>query len=185
MKLRIFGITTTAALASVAISQTARADGPAQSMPKQGHLTIASDANISLTHAFVSGPGNADTTTIAITPAADYFVVDNVSVGGFIPFSYTTGDNFHTTTIGIGARAGYLFAFSDQFAIWPRGGLSYASTSSDTTVAGMDVSNSAGHLALTAYVPFLLTPANHFFLGLGPEVSTQVTGDDPKVTTLG
>jgi hypothetical protein len=189
MKPHVSGIAALVALSVAGIAQTARADGPAQSMPKQGHLTIASDANISLTHAFVTGQGNNDTTTLAITPAADYFVVDNVSVGGFIPFSYTSGDNFSSTTIGIGARAGYFYPFSEQFGIWPRGGLSYASTSVSTTVTvnGMSVSNSqsAGHLALTAYVPFVFAPANHFFLGLGPEVSSQVTGDDPKVTTLG
>jgi hypothetical protein len=45
-------------------------------------------------------------------------------------------------------------------------------------------SNSSTHLGLVLSAPFLYHPARHFFLGIGPLLSVDATGDN-KQTTFG
>jgi hypothetical protein len=128
-------------------------------------------------------------------PAVDYFLIDNLSLGGFLGFDYTNqaGDSGHTTAFSIGPRVGYNIAFADMFSVWPKLGFSYAHTSISQTTTNIvngvpvtaDTSDSSDSLALNLFVPFMFHPAEHFFIGFGPAFDLDLTGDNKATTFAG
>jgi hypothetical protein len=99
-----------------------------------------------------------------LQPALDYFVMGGVSVGGLVGFGYGGG----TTTINLGARAGFNQPLTERFSFWPTAGIigSYQT--------GHGSSSSQAELVVLA--PFLYHPVQHFFLGAGPFLSYLVKG---------
>jgi len=165
------------------------AKSPSGVFGDKGQLTISSDAGLSISNTSTSGV-DGSTTQLTLRPAVDYFVVNNVSVGGFIGLDYTSTSGGHTTSFAIGPRVGYNFAFSERFSFWPKLGFSYStsSTSIDATVApGTTVSSSesGNHLALNLFAPVMFHPVQHFFLGFGPALDTDLTGDAKQTTIAG
>lgn len=203
----VFSFAFTAAFASLIVreasAQTAGADvnvhrdpalpevapgSPAGVFGAKKQLTISSDAGLSISNTSVSGV-DGSTTRLELRPSIDYFVMDNLSVGGFVGLDYTSDPGGHTTTFAIGPRVGYNLAFSERFSVWPKLGFSYTSTSvsedlsapgSDTTVSA---SESSSGLALNLFVPVMFHPVPHFFLGFGPALDQSLTGD-PKSTII-
>jgi hypothetical protein len=156
--------------------------GPSHTFGHKSQLAISSDAALAITH---YAPG--DTTTITLAPAVDYFIIDNLSIGGFIGLDYTTSGDASTTRFSIGPRVGYNITLSDLISIWPKVGFSFATTSSDRGGATDDVTittNSNSGVALNLFVTFMFHPAEHFFAGFGPFLDTDLSGDD-KVTAFG
>ncbi len=88
----------------------------------RGQLTISSDAGLSISNTSTSGV-DGSSTKLTLRPAVDYFVLNNVSVGGFVGLDYTTASGAHATTFAIGPRVGYNLSFRSCF----RSGPSWAS----------------------------------------------------------
>lgn len=106
---------------------------------------------------------------IKIHPALDYFLTNNISVGGVVGISYSPAAN-GTTNLDLGARAGYYLNIADRIGFWPSAGLSVnvnASNNHDTTSSS----------ALNVFAPFLYHPVPHFFVGLGPSFQLGLSGD--------
>jgi hypothetical protein len=161
---------------------------------KSGQLAISSDANLSFTSTSETGGGESNT-VLLLEPAADYFVIDGLSVGGFVLLEHESIGQGETTW-GIGPRVGYNLAITDKFSFWPKLGFSYTSTSVTLATNGMGGTSSGTEsaFALTIFAPFLFHPAPHFFVGLGPIFSTQLSNsesaggvsvDGAKATTFG
>lgn len=122
--------------------------------------------------------------------ALDYFVIDNLSVGGQI--AYSTANDGDAKTFSLAPRVGYNFAFSDDFSLWLQAGVTYASTTTSDD-AGNDVTNSAFGVVVNA--PILYHITNHFFLGIGPFINTELSNsskpeegdsfDNSKTTNVG
>lgn len=145
----------------------------------KGQLTISSDAGLYIENTSTSGV-DGSATTLQLRPALDYFVIDNFSVGGFLGIQYQSVPNGHSTVWAIGPRVGYNIPLSRRLSIWPKAGLSFTSTSQTidagpTVPDGASVSNTA--LALNLFVPVMLHPAPHFFVGFGPALDVDLTGD--------
>lgn len=165
------------------------ANGPAERFGRQGQIALSSDAALTIQSSSTSGvPGS--TMTVSLHPAADYFVMQSISLGGFIGFDYAkTGDN-HSSRVGIGPRIGYDLSLSDLVSVWPKVGFSYSSTSTTISLptgqpgvtAGATSSSSASSLNL--FVPLMFHPAPHFFAGFGPFLDTDL-GGDLKTTVYG
>jgi hypothetical protein len=173
------------------------AHAQAAQFSEQGHLTISSDANVAITGQSYSGNGAPGSTfQLTLLPAVDYFVIHNLSIGGFLEYAHTTqngtngGPSTSSDTFGIGPRVGYNIGITDSISFWPKVFLAFASTN---TSQG---NNSGGDDSWTIgiYAPFLYHPAEHFFLGLGPLLSTQISntvsagnqsGSGPTATTYG
>jgi len=151
-------------------------------------LAISSDAGLSISTTSVSGVSGS-TTTLVLRPAIDYFVIDNLSLGGFIGVDSTSNDGGSSTTFGIGPRVGYNVPFSERWSVWPKVGFSFSSSSvkiKGTTLGGIrtsDATTSNTALALNLFVPVMFHPVEHFFLGFGPALDTDLSGD-AKVTTF-
>jgi len=171
-----------------------------------GQLVISSDANLGLTGETTGGVNGSPSTSgwnLTVLPAADYFVIQGLSIGGFVDFTHTevsspnltngvpndTGStSVSTNTFGIGARVGYNLPITDWISVWPKLGLGF----SDTGVSGGGSSN---RWTLFVYAPFLYHLASHFFVGLGPLLTADLaasgsdnaghSGDAPKVVTYG
>jgi hypothetical protein len=179
VSIAIAGWVTTAA---PAYAQRARSDTPfsgaAPLFGTEGQLVISSDAALSFRKS------NDERTTFELVPAFDYFIVPNLSVGGFLGFVYDSFNDRHDTKFSLGPRVGYNILLSDIFSFWPKIGLSYA-TSSTTTRSNVgqntfaDVSTSSSGLALNIFAPFLLHPVPHFFVGFGPFIDAGLGGSAP------
>lgn len=155
-----------------------RGGGPRFADP--GILTISSDAAFSIQRQSTSGVSGG-TTTIQLAPAADYFVARNFSVGGFIGFDYVRAGDNDATRFSIGPRVGYNFPVGDMWSVWPRAGVSLAVTSADNDPgpAAEDTT-----FALNLFVPIIAHPTPHFFIGLGPFLDTDLSGD-ARTTVFG
>ncbi|HEX2670347.1 MAG TPA: hypothetical protein VHM25_05715, partial [Polyangiaceae bacterium] len=162
------------------------AKSPSGVFGDRGQLTISSDAGLSISNTSTSGV-DGSSTNLTLRPAIDYFVLNNVSVGGFVGLDYTTAGGAHSTTFAIGPRVGYNLAFSELFSFWPKLGFSYSSSSAsgDVTVPGAPASADGNHLALNVFAPVMLHPVQHFFLGFGPALDTDLTGDAKQTIIAG
>src|SRR4051794_12063236 len=56
---------------------------------------------------------------IRLHPSLDYFIANNISVGGLLGISYASG-NPSRTVFDFGARAGYNINIVDRLSFWPR-----------------------------------------------------------------
>ncbi len=137
----------------------------------------------------------------------DYFVVDNVSVGGSVTYisDSSSGDqtqgnqqtdlaDIKSNVFSVSPRAGYALMFSETFGLWPRGGITYVSHKlevNDTEISGTLLALSLeGNLVITPvpHAGFLIGPTLDFpFLGSGEAKAGQNTTDLDtfKVTTFG
>jgi len=130
-------------------------------------------------------------TTFWFAPAADYFIIDHLSVGGLIEVSTTSGsvktkapasggggtvetdtDRPTTTAFTFLPRVGYMIPITSRFAIWPRGGIGYASRQD---AVGQN-KNTFSALIFAADVPCLFRINETFFVSAAPELTFSVGG---------
>jgi hypothetical protein len=151
-----------------------------------GQLAISGDMQVALQGESYSAPNGqtapSSTTTAILAPAGDFFVIQGLSLGGRVLYAHTEirGLQNSADTFGIGPRIGYNIALGDTFSVWPKILFQYQTLS---------FSNNGGSLNSTsigAFVPFLAHPVKHFFLGLGPEIQTELSnsvslGNSPSV----
>lgn len=162
---------------------------PAARFGARTQIAISSDVGLSIENTSVSGV-DGSVTTFRAHPAIDYFVIDNLSVGGFLGLDYISTPGGSSTQFSIGPRVGYNIAFAERFSIWPKVGLSLATTSQKNDVVaapgGGTTSQSTSNtsVAFNLFVPVMFHPVEHFFLGFGPVVDADLSGDN-KSTTFG
>lgn len=138
--------------------------------------------------------GGSSSTNIGIMPSLDYFLAPNISLGGEIGIFHGGGEVLGTTlpdgatqtTFVVEVRGGYNLALNDRFSIWPHIGIGYEHAS--VSISGASSSGYAIPLVVT--VPVLWHPADHFFLGLAPTLTTELiakaeSNDAPKTTDVG
>lgn len=187
---------------------------PVQQFGGPGTLAISSDMNL----AFVGcsgctspllaaeGPGgnatNSSGWVLTLAPAADYFVIQGLSIGGQIQYSHAHTSTSSTTPgggssstdadlFGIFARVGYNIPIMDLLSWWPKVGIGFV----DASLNSGGVSGSANAFDLQIFAPLLLHLAPHFFAGLGPYLQTDLSAsassgghsatDYPKQTSYG
>jgi hypothetical protein len=145
-----------------AADAAAQQSGPPFGFGAPGQTAISSDFSAQLgTHAEMAPGGNnpPSTTTVELRPALDVFVVQNLSVGGQIGLTWTSGGWKHTE-ISVAPRVGYDVPITDRVSFWPKGGPYFSVWSDQAT--------SVRRLGAFVVAPFLYHPAPHFFVGLGP-----------------
>jgi hypothetical protein len=119
-------------------------------------------------------------TRFGLAPTLDYFVIDNLSLGAQVlvdlitlsPASpgqgQPTPQSTTITTLGIAPQVGYNIALGDTFSFWPKAFFAYATSTSSNNGPSLAVS------AVGLFAPLLYHPVRHFYVGLGPNVATQV-----------
>jgi hypothetical protein len=164
---------------------TATATAHADSLGQKGQISIAGDFQISIVSESTDADNDESDLDIVISPALDFFIAPNLSVGGQVVFAREDQGELEAQTFGAGARVGYVIGLG-KVSIWPRAGFTFARTSfefgeADTTLTG---------LSLNVFAPVLYHPVDHFYLGLGPKLDYDVYADDdtddaPKTTAIG
>ena len=151
---------------------------PVQTFGGPGTLAISNDMNLGFFGSSTS-EGGGSSWTFLLAPAADYFVIQGLSLGGQGVYSHlhlSTGGNaaagtgstsIDSDTFGIGPRIGYNIPIGDLLSFWPKVALIF----SDTATSGA----SGNTFDIQAYAPLLLHLAPHFFVGLGPQIQTDLT----------
>jgi hypothetical protein len=160
-------------------------NSPSGAFGDQGQLTVSSDSSIEISHMTVSD-SSVSSTEITLLPAVDYFVAHNLSVGGFVGLDYIKAGGEHSTVFKIGPRIGYNIPLAKLISFWPKLGLSYTHSSAGGTpdAAGFsDVAPDGDHIALNIFAPVMFHPVTHFFVGFGPALDTDLSGDF-KTTTI-
>jgi hypothetical protein len=130
-------------------------------------------------------------TTFWFAPSADYFVIDQLSLGGLFEIALVngtaelaSGQNARTnvsipttTAITILPRIGYLIPIGSRFGIWPRLSVGYVSRQN---VTSLNVQNQQtdtfGALTIAADVPFLFRLNETFYVAAAPEFLTSIGG---------
>jgi hypothetical protein len=162
---------------------------PALRFGEKGQKAISSDVGLSLSTTKVSGVSGSST-VLVLRPALDFFVADSWSVGGFVGVEYASAPGGSSQAISIGPRVGYNATLNEKLSIWPKVGFAIARTSqtrdgatlpSGMVVPGDDEDHTSVQLNL--FVPVMFHPVDHFFLGLGPALDQDLTGDN-KATTI-
>lgn len=158
---------------------------------ERGQFVVSSGLDLTLQRNSYS-MGRGHNVVVSITPALDYFISPNFSVGGLVRLSYEsnvafTGGAADQTVFGLGARAGYNIVLTNVLTWWINGGLLYLHDSYDAGALG-DFSGNRFQLQL--FAPLLWHPASHFFIGLGPAFATDLVSsyegnDAPKLTSFG
>jgi opacity protein-like surface antigen len=151
---------------------------------EKGQWTFSTDAGLELSRR--TQDGFPATTRISVFPATDYFVMENLSVGGVIGIEYLKAGPSDSTRFVLGPRVGYNFEISEMLSIWPKLGFSYTRTNGETTrnVGDTEVTTSTDNnaIALNLFAPVMLHPATHFFAGFGPFLDVDMSGDNRSTT---
>ncbi len=104
-------------------------------------------------------------TTVELNPGADTFLAPNVSVGGNLLFSHTSGSG---SSVGADVRAGYNLNLTESVGLWPTARYFVVHHPSPAGTATFFV----------VFAPFLWHATPHFFLGGGPALNVGVSGND-------
>jgi hypothetical protein len=189
----------TVAAAVLLASSAARAQEPTATSEarfgRSGVLAISGDFQAGVRGLLFSAPTGRDPDglfEVTLAPAVDYFVADHVSIGGQVVIVYARTGPAKLTAFGLGPRVGYEFAVSDRVSFWPKVSIVYttANVDSGASTLGGSVTFDGWSLGADLYAPFVFHVAPHFFVGLGPDASTQLiaksSGNDTiKQTSLG
>jgi hypothetical protein len=140
-------------------------------------------------------PSSILATTYAIPRVGfDYLPIDGLTVGGSVGFFSASGEveqevngvsqTQDTATLNaflFAPRVGYAFMFTPMFGIWPRGGITFLSMTSEDEDGSPQTS--ASRFALTLEVPFVIAPVPHVGFTFAPTLDLGLTGSN-EVTTI-
>jgi hypothetical protein len=87
------------------------------------------------------------------------------------------GDGASTDRLLLSPRIGYLAMFTRDFGIWPRGGITFASTTTETpdTLLGGDNELSRSDILLTLEAPLVIMPSESFGFALSPSLDWMLS----------
>jgi hypothetical protein len=140
-----------------------------------------------------------DQTVLRFSPGAFYFVADGLALGVGLSAGYNSASTTspviaasHGNDVGLAPVAGFNLWLSERASLFPQVGLSFDSAFISWGNGGD--SSRRTSLDFTLAVPILLHPAPHFFIGLGPGLTSTLfstaSGQSPfntadKTTTVG
>lgn len=133
---------------------------------------------------FTVSRGPVSTAGIGLGLGADYFVIDNLSVGARAGIQATRSSasmvlvpaNEWAVAWGLGIRAGYNFSFARRWSFWPRLGLGF----DNVPRVHVDLQNFTARtvqfrtVSFDLYAPVVVHPNPHFFVGFGPQLTLPV-----------
>jgi hypothetical protein len=182
---RLFGL--------VVGSQTTTEDPPGPAMdPNEDEVTTTRRYT---TINLLMNPSSILTTAYSIPRIGfDYLPIDGLTVGGSVGFFTASGEieqeangvsqTEDTTSFSLfllSPRVGYAFMFTPVFGIWPRGGITFLSLTSEA--ADGSPKSSSSRFALTLEVPFVIAPVPHVGFTLAPTLDLGLSGSN-EVTTI-
>ncbi|HET9932312.1 MAG TPA: hypothetical protein VFQ35_16525 [Polyangiaceae bacterium] len=123
--------------------------------------------------------------------AFDVFPIKGLSLGGSLALinisanSETEAGGISSSTDGtnifgllFSPRVGYAVMFNPKVGIWPRGGFTYWWTKATPNDSSVDASQSTSRWAVTLEAPFVISPAPHAAIYVGPTLDLGVAGSN-------
>lgn len=132
---------------------------------------LSSDAAMSIQRTSQRG-GKRGSLTVTVAPAADFFIIENLSLGLSVGVQHARSGDARSTRASAGPRIGYNVELTHLISFWPRIGLSYSFSA--TRDDELRARNHA--VGINAFAPFLMHPVAHFFVGFGPFIDTDLHG---------
>jgi hypothetical protein len=132
---------------------------------------ISSDAAMSIQNTRQHDT-NRGSISVTISPAADFFLIENLSLGASAGAQHVRAGSAKSTRVSVGPRMGYNVELTHLFSFWPRIGVSYSYSA--THDAQINAQNHA--IGLNAFAPLMMHPVEHFFIGFGPFVDADLNG---------
>jgi hypothetical protein len=112
---------------------------------------------------------------IDLQPTLQFFTTPNVALGLSLLYVHLSNDNASTSAYGLAPSLGYALRLGDVVSIFPQASLPFQVTAatgrSDQTFIGASL-----------FVPVLIHPVRHFFIGFGPDFQISGPTDDPLRT---
>ena len=169
----------------------AAASGPVPRSPasvrpfgEAGQVVIVSDDVLSGSYTAYEG-GPTFVSSLGLSVGVDYFVFDNVSIGGVVTAEYTnqvvatTGGSTKVSHEGLvlGPRLGVNVPMSQELSLYPLVTLAAGPSRYDETSGGNADDYDRIQVTVSIYAPLLVHPVSHFFVGLGPFLTHDLLGD--------
>ncbi|MFP2901683.1 hypothetical protein [Corallococcus sp. 4LFB] len=145
----------------------------AGSFGDRGQVVISQDLQFNLTY----NTAGTDNFTLVLAPGADYFLKQNLSVGAGVSFGQIFQPGENATSIGANVRLGYNLPYDEMISFWPKVSAGFVYNKTTSFRFGAD----GTFFQLGAYAPVLVHPAEHFFVGLGPNLDILV-GDSSGIS---
>jgi hypothetical protein len=166
---RRFGLLTCALVAGlVSASASAAEDG----WGTQGRVLLTGALAVQNASA-----GGSSVTELAVTPGIRYFAANHLAVGVEFQLVHISSGS-GVTAFGIQPSLGYDVLLSEQVSLVPQLELLMQLQSGG--------SSTQTRFAVGGFLPILVHPPGHFFIGFGPEVMADVSSDySQKMTTIG
>jgi hypothetical protein len=134
-------------------------------------VAISSDAAMSIQHTSQTGT-NDGSISVTVAPASDFFVIKNLSLGAAAGLQYARAGKSHSMRLSLGPRIGYNVEITHLLSFWPKIGLSYSySATEDGAIHARR--NATG---INVFAPIMMHPVEHFFVGFGPFIDTDLYG---------
>lgn len=129
----------------------------------------------------------ASTTSLWLSPSADVFVTDHVSVGGLIEVSHTWGavegggrrlELPGTTSLTFLPRVGFYVPVTDRIGVWPRVSFGYSSIESASFdgAGGAVVKERFKSLVIDGELALVYRFGETFFMKAGPAIGATLGG---------
>ena len=116
-----------------------------------------------------------DVINMSLNPGLLYFVTERWAVGGTLKLDLSAGD-LDYATFGMGPTVAYNYPLSADFSFFPQAQLYF-------TVGGGDIEQDS--VGISAFGPFLWHLAEHFFVGVGPDLQLDFHNDAGEKFRLG
>ncbi|XXF76941.1 hypothetical protein P2318_28385 [Myxococcaceae bacterium GXIMD 01537] len=150
-----------------------RVSGDAGMFGEAGQLVISQDFQLRLDY----NTAGTDSLTLLLTPAADYFLLQNLSVGAGLVFGQIFQEGENATSLGANLRLGFNLPYGDVISLWPKVSVGVVYNKTGTFQFGGE----GTFFQLGFFAPVLVHPASNFFVGFGPDLNLLV-GDDTGLT---
>ena len=129
------------------------------------------DPGVVVPSGFLAMGGISGTTVLDLEPTLQFFTARNVAFGLSLGYHYTSSNGSSTSAYSLAPSLGYDVRLGDVLSIFPQASL------------GVQVFAATGQSNVTAlnaalFVPILIHPVRHFFIGFGPDfLIAGPTGD--------
>jgi hypothetical protein len=161
--------------------------GPEPRFGDEGEIVLSGILDASLGH-LVYSSGNDSSTSFKVEPAFEYFVFPDFSVGVSAFFGYsnsTSGIDISDRNVqyGVTGKIGSNVWLGNAVSLWPRfslgawqsrstfsgGNGGYISVDGGSVAVGSGTEVTENAMFVEVYAPVLIHPAQHFFVGIGPD----------------
>ncbi len=167
---------------------------PVPDLPPRAPLPVFGDAGVLALNAELEAYGSATTygggtsassSAYGLQVGADYFVASHFSFGAVLTLTHSESSGAYLLggapyrgshdTDGVGARVGVEIRLGTYVSIWPRGTFGFAVDGHDIESQGQANKGNDSRVFADLYVPLLVHPARHFFVGFGPDAYTDLS----------